>query len=77
MFILFTKFIILIFYGSFLLFMLKLCFSCCLVCSSQPCGHMLEKGWPLGLLVWEVILCFCQFPMWCPGSSVVLDCIDN
>ena len=22
-------------------------------------------------------LAFCHFPMWCPGSSVVLDCIDS
>ena len=21
--------------------------------------------------------CFCHFPMWCPGSGVVLDCIDS
>ena len=20
---------------------------------------------------------FCHFPMWCPGSGVVLDCIDS
>ena len=35
------------------------------------------KDWSLGLLVCEVLLCFCQFPMWCPGSGVVLDCIDS
>ena len=35
------------------------------------------KNWPLGSLVCEVLLCFCQFPMWCPGSGVVLDCIDS
>ena len=22
-------------------------------------------------------LCFCHFPMWYPGSGVVLDCIDS
>ena len=22
-------------------------------------------------------LCFCHFPMWCPGSGVVFDCIDS
>ena len=22
------------------------------------------------------VLCFCHFPMWYPGSGVVLDCID-
>ena len=35
------------------------------------------KDWPLGSLVCEVLLCFCQFPMWCPGSGVVLNCIDS
>ena len=35
------------------------------------------KDWPLGSLVCEVLLCFCQFLMWCPGSGVVLDCIDS
>ena len=28
-------------------------------------------------LVFGVFLCFCHFPMWCPGSGVVLDCIDS
>ena len=53
------------------------CLSCCLVCSSQPYGHLLGKGWPLGFLVCDVFLCFCHFPMWCPGTGVVLDCIDS
>ena len=53
------------------------CLSCCLVCSLQPCGHLLGKGWPHGSLVCDVFLCFCHFPMWCPGSGVVLDCIDS
>ena len=35
------------------------------------------KGWPIGSLVCEVLLCFCQFPMWYPGSGVLLDCIDS
>ena len=42
----------------------------CFVCLLQPYGHLLGKGLPLGSLV------FCQFPMWCPVSGVVLDCID-
>ena len=41
------------------------------------CGHLLGKGWPLGSLVCDVFLCFCHFPVWCPGSGVVLDCIDS
>ena len=28
-------------------------------------------------LVCDVSLCFCHFPMVCPGSGVVLDCIDS
>ena len=52
------------------------CLSFCLVCSLQPCGHLLGKGWPLGRLVCDVFLCFCHFPMWSFGSGVVLDCID-
>ena len=52
-----------------------LCLSYFLVCSLQTCGHLLGKGWPLGSLVCDVFLCFCHFPMWCPGQGVVLDCI--
>ena len=40
------------------------------------CGHLKGKGLPVGSLVCDVFLCFCHFPMWCPGSGVVLDCID-
>ena len=53
------------------------CLSCCLTCTLQPCGHLLGMGWPLGSLVCDVSSCFCHFPMWCPGSGVVLDCIDS
>ena len=38
---------------------------------------MLGKCWPLGSLVCDVFLCFCHFPLWYPGSGVVLDCIDS
>ena len=48
----------------------------CVVCSLQPCDHLLGKGWPLGSLVFDVYLCFCHFPIWCLGSGVVLVCID-
>ena len=41
------------------------------------CDHMLEKGCPLGSHVYDVSLCFCQLPIWCPGSGVVLYCIDS
>ena len=32
-----------------------------------------------GLTSWLscVLLCFCYFPIWCPGSGVVLYCIDS
>ena len=32
---------------------------------------------PVGYLVCDVLLCFRHFPMWCPGSGVVLDCIAS
>ena len=35
------------------------------------------KGADLLALVCGVKLCFCYFPMWYPGSGVVLDCIDS
>ena len=34
----------------------------CHVCFLQPCGHLLGKGWPLGSLVYDVLLCFVTFP---------------
>ena len=49
----------------------------CLVCVMQPCGHLLGKGWLLGSLVYDVFLRICHFPIWYPGSSVLLDCIDS
>ena len=53
------------------------CLSRFLVCSLQACGPLLGKGWPLGSLVCDVLLCFCHFPIWYPRSGVVLDCIDS
>ena len=30
------------------------------------------------LISWlSSVLCFCHFPMRCPGSGVVLDCIES
>ena len=29
------------------------------------------------ILVCDVVLCFGHFPIWCPVSGVVLDCIDH
>ena len=34
----------------------------CLVCSMQPCDHLLAKGWSLDYLVCDVSLCFVNFP---------------
>ena len=51
-----------------------LCFSCFRVCSLLPYGHLLGKSWPLDSCRW-CLLYFCYFPMWYPGSGVVLDCI--
>ena len=47
------------------------------VCLLQPCGHLLGKSIPLSLTECDVVLCFCHFPIRCPGSGVVLDCIDS
>ena len=58
-------------YGSFF----TLCY--CLFCVLQPCGHLLGKGWPLGSSVCDVFLCICHFPIQCPGSGVVLNCISS
>ena len=35
------------------------------------------KRLTLGSLVYDVFLCSFHFPMWCPGSGVVLDSIDS
>ena len=52
------------------------------VCHAFPSGHCclvvnsLERD-DLLALDCDVQLCFCHFPMWYPGSGVVLDCIDS
>ena len=46
-------------------------------CIDCPCSLVVtwwERADLLALLY--VFLCFYHFPMWCPGSSVVLDCLD-
>ena len=48
------------FCGSFLLFVS--CLSCFLVCSLQPCGHLLGQGEPFGSLVCDVSCLFVTFP---------------
>ena len=56
----------------------------CLVCLSYCLCLFLAALWPpngKGLtscsLVCDVLLCFCHFTKWCPGSGVVFDCIDS
>ena len=46
------------------------------VCSLLPWGHLLGKGCHLGSRLGCLIV-FCHFPMWDPGSCVVLYCIDS
>ena len=43
---------------------------CCLVVTCWERADALT-------LVCDVKLCFCHFPMWYPGSGVVLYCIDS
>ena len=43
---------------------------CCLVVTCWERANLFA-------LVCDVYLCFCQFPMWCPGSGVEFDCIDS
>ena len=44
--------------------------------SRLPCGHMKGKGLTAWLYLW-CLLWFCYFPIWYPGTGVVLDCIDS
>ena len=46
-------------FGDFCLFF---SLSYCLFCLLQPYGHLLGKGWPLGSLVFDIVLCFVTFP---------------
>ena len=43
--------------GSFLLSVFRVCFYHTVLCSVQPCGHLLGKDLPLGSLVCVVFLC--------------------
>ena len=53
------------------------CLSYCLVCSLQPCDHLLGKADLLALFYVMFSFFFCHFPIWCPGSGVVRDCINS
>ena len=62
---------------SFVIYVSCLSLLCCLVYFLQPHDHLLGKGWPLGSFVCDVFLCFCHFPIWCPGSGVVLNWLNR
>ena len=57
--------------------------SCLFIASlCSPAGKGLASWLSVLCLVCNVFagvffLCFCHFPMWSPGSGVVLDCIDS
>ena len=58
-----------------MLFMFCVCHAfapvhCCLVVTCWERADALT-------LVCDVKLCFCHFPIWYPGSGVVLYCIDS
>ena len=62
------------------LLFLSLLFVCreCLSVLSVPCVLWSPAGKSnLGPLVCGGFLCFCLFPIWCPGSIVAFDCIDS
>ena len=40
------------------------------------CRVFLSVHCSLVVTFWEMTE-FCHFPMWCPGSNVVLNCIDS
>ena len=53
----------------------------------RDCNVFLSVHWSIMVTCWErtgllallckMFLCFCHFPMGCPGSGVVLDYIDS
>ena len=50
----------------------------CFVFVMRSCLFIVALWSPAGKgLTSCVLLCFYHFPMWCPGSDVVLDCIDS
>ena len=62
------------FCGSFMLFLVCVCYAFVCVCLVLPCGHLLGKDWPLGSRLWCHIVSL-LLSHWYPGSGVVLDCI--
>ena len=64
------------FCGSFMLFLLCVCYAFVRVCLELPCGHLLWKGWPLGSRLWCCLIVSVLLSHLYPRSGVVLDCID-
>ena len=57
-------------------------FYACHAALSVPCSLVVtcwEKAYLLALLyvMFSCFLVFCHFPICCPGSGVVFDCIDS
>ena len=46
---------------------------------SVPCSLVVtcRRRADLLALLYDAFLCFCHFPIWCPGSGVVFDCMDS
>ena len=62
--------------ASFVEHLCYLCLVFVILCSLLPSGHLLRKRWLLCSRLWCLIV-FCHFPMWYPGTGVVLDFIDS
>ena len=61
---------------SFLLFMFRVCHGFLSVHCSLVVTCWVRDS-ILALLCVMFYCVYCHFPMWCPGSGVVLDCIDS
>ena len=59
-----------------MLFLSCVCYAFVGACLLVPCGQLLGKWWPLGSRLWCLIVCL-LLSHWCPGSGVVLACIDS
>ena len=57
-------------------FLSCVCYAFMRVCLYVICGHLLEKGWPLGSCLWCLTVSL-SLSHWYLGSGVVLDYIDS
>ena len=60
----------------FCVFLCCVCYAFVRVCLYVPCGHLLGKGCPLGSRL-RCLTVSLSLSHWCPGSGVVLNCIDS